>query len=129
MVVMDSPANGYRDIILPLAANYPIVAQAVSVVAALHLSDGASEFQRPAELAQMAIIRKLRHHAEMLPPGASLDVSTWATILILLVGETITGSNDFTHLLIMLKCIERCGMEGIASPAPIRQFFLQQTRM
>ncbi|KAH9203564.1 fungal-specific transcription factor domain-containing protein, partial [Leptodontidium sp. 2 PMI_412] len=129
MVVLDKQHNGYRDIILPLACECPIIQRAVSVVAAFHLSAQVPGLQESAQLGQLAIISKLRQDAGQLSPYRPFDISTWATILVLLAGETVTGGNDFVYLLEMLKYITQIGKVELGVSASIHQFLLGQTRM
>jgi hypothetical protein len=77
----------------------------------------------------MNIISRLRRDAAILPSNELFNVSTWATILVLLVGETITGGNDFVYLLEMLRCVTRNGGEGAGISSSVRQFLIQQTKM
>jgi hypothetical protein len=103
MVVYDTDNNGYRNLILPLAHHDSLVQRAVSVVSALHLSIQQPELRHNAEMGRTAILTRLRQDAMS---GSSRNVSTlstWATIIILLVGETVTGSPDFVHLFSMLR--------------------------
>lgn len=129
MVVLDTEFNGYRDIILPMACGDGVVQRAVSVVSAFHLAATLPELQLPADVGQMNIISRLRRDASVLPSNELFNVSTWATILVLLVGETVTGGNDFIYLLEMLRCVTQSSVDKIGISASVRQFFIQQTRM
>lgn len=129
MVVLDFVSNGYRNIILPLACEDSTVARAVSVVSAFHLSERLPHLKQAAESEQLAIISKLRQDSLKLEPGKLFNISTWATILILLVGETITGSDNYIYLLEMLMHMTQCTGFEHAVPASVRDFFMQQTKM
>ncbi|KAH8817330.1 hypothetical protein F5884DRAFT_779084 [Xylogone sp. PMI_703] len=129
MVVLDFISNGYRDIILPLACQDPVVGRAVSVVAAFHLSAKVPSLRQSAEAGQLAIISKLRRDSLQLKPHELFNISTWATILVLLVGETITGADNYRYLLEMLMHMVQCTGFEHAVPAAVRDFFVQQTKM
>jgi hypothetical protein len=129
MVVLDPQSNGYCDIILPIAYESPILQSAVSVVAAFHLSAEIPELQHAAEVGQMNIISRLRHDAASLPSNQVFNASTWATILVLLVGETITGGNDFVYLLEVLRCLTQGDGKEMGISPSTRRFLMQQTKM
>lgn len=129
MVVFDFAGNGYRDIILPLALQDEVLRKAVTVVATFHLSQKAPGLQASAMNGHRAIIEKLRIDALRLRPEEILTPYTWATILVLLVGETITGANNYIHLLEMLKCLKLSSSASQNVPAAARDFFLQQMKM
>jgi len=97
--------NGYRDLILPLAHSDPLVQRAVMVVSALHLGAQQDQLRQQAEMGRAAILARLRQDVMGGNVDDVLNVSTWATILILLVGETVTGSSDFVHLFSMLRSL------------------------
>lgn len=97
--------NGYRDLILPLAHEDPLVQRAVMVVSALHLGTQQQQLRQQAEMGRTAIIARLRQDVVRGNIADVLSVSTWATLLILLVGETVTGSSDFVHLFKMLRSL------------------------
>ncbi|KAH7017120.1 hypothetical protein EDB80DRAFT_565098, partial [Ilyonectria destructans] len=128
MVVFDSISNGYRDIILPLARQDGVLSRAVSVVAAFHLAEKAPELRDAAEAGHHAIVEKLRRDS-LLQPGQVFGPFTLATILVLLVGETITGADNYGYLLEMLACLTQCPETVMALPLELRQFFWQQVKM
>lgn len=105
MVVVDHHSNGYRNIMLPLASQDPLVQRAVSVVAALHLGANQSHLLRAAEEGRSAIIQRLRGDASSGQYDRVFSLSTWATIILLLVGETVTGGHEFVYLYSMLQSI------------------------
>ena len=129
MVVLDHNSNGYRDIILPLACQDEAVMRAVSVVAAHHLSKWVPAIRKSAVAGQMAVVSNLRRDAFQCPPSQIFNLSTWATILVLLVGETITGGDDFIYLLEMVTSLTEAEGVGDEITASVRQFFINQTRM
>ena len=97
--------NGYRDLILPLAHGDPLVQRAVMVVSALHLGNQQKQLRQQAEIGRATILARLRQDVMRGSVEDVLNVSTWATLLILLVGETVTGSSDFVHLFSMLRSL------------------------
>lgn len=129
MVVFDFHGNGYRDILLPLACEDELVGQAISVIAAFHLSQRAPQMRMAAEVGQHAILSKLFHDSLQLEPRRLFSLSTWATILVLLVGETITGANNYVHLLEILSNLAQSS-DSVQSLSPTtRGFIKEQTRM
>ncbi|KAL2207050.1 hypothetical protein CC79DRAFT_1341829 [Sarocladium strictum] len=128
-VTLDSFTNGYRDIILPLACQDQLVSRAVSVISAFHIVEQTPSIRPAVEVAHHSIIETLRHESQRRQPTNPFTPSTLATVLVLLAGETITGSNNFTYLLEMLTCIENS--EGFITSLPpgTRAFFRQQVRL
>ena len=105
MTIVNADSNGYRDLIIPLAHEDPLVERAVMVVSALHLSTQKKQLRQQAEMGRAAIIARLRQDVMRGSIENVLNVSTWATLVILLVGETVTGSPDFVHLFNMLRSL------------------------
>jgi hypothetical protein len=104
-IAQDVDSNGYRDLILPLAHEDPLVQRAVMVVSALHLGSQQKQLRQQAEMGRTAILARLREDVMRGNINDVLSVSTWATLLILLVGETVTGTPDFVHLFNMLRSL------------------------
>lgn len=129
MVVLDIFSNGYRDIILPLACQDEVLERAVSVVSAFHLAQKAPGLRPAAEAGHHAIVTKLRRDSFKLTPEQLFNPYTLATILVLLVGETITGADNYTYLLEMLNCLVQSPESIAALPQSLREFFLQQIKM
>lgn len=129
MVVVDHHSNGYRNILLPLASQDPLVQRAVLVVAALHLGTKQSNLLRAAEEGRFAIIQRLRRDAAYSLSENVFSISTWATIILLLVGETVTGGQEFVHLYPMLQSILRCSEHLISSCPDAGHFLVQQSGM
>jgi hypothetical protein len=105
MVVLDCFTNGYRYVILPLAYQDENLAQVVSVVSAFHIGQKDARLQLIAETGHQAIIEKLRQDSRGLNPEQLFSPYILATILVLLVGETITGADNYIYLLEMLNCL------------------------
>jgi hypothetical protein len=129
MVVLDSNSNGYRDVILPLACHDENLAQAVSVVSAFHLGQKDRRLQHVAETGHQAIVQKLRRDSLQLSPEQLFNPYILATILVLLVGETITGADNYTYLLEMLNCLTSYPDWITMLPPSLKEFFLQQIKM
>lgn len=85
---------------------------------------------RPAaEAGHLAIVEKLRRDSLQLDPGQLFNPFTLATILVLLVGETITGTSNYTYLLEMLGCLTQSPDFMASLPDGLRQFFQEQIKM
>ncbi|TPX09110.1 uncharacterized protein E0L32_001627 [Thyridium curvatum] len=129
MVVLDSVSNGYRHIILPLACQDQVLGRAVSVVAAFHLAQQAPDLAPIAEAGHRAVVEKLRRDSLELEPNQLFNPYTLATILVLLVGDTITGASNYRYLLEMLACLMRLPESVYMLPGSVRAFFMQQVKM
>ncbi|KAJ1327366.1 transcriptional activator protein UGA3 [Microdochium nivale] len=131
MVVIDGLENGYRKIILPMACNDDLLGRAVAVIASQHLGLSQPKAREAARHGRTVIIQKLRHDATVASPEAPqlvFNPSTWATLLILLVGEIVTGGPEFEHLFRMLAAAaQNCNLTEI--PPVLHDFLLKQTRM
>ncbi|KAJ5375253.1 hypothetical protein N7517_007259 [Penicillium concentricum] len=125
MVVLDQVSNGYRDILLPLACEDELVQCAVGVVAAQHLALNNPFYQSIADRGRAALISRLCR--DSTSPDRVFNTSTWATLIVLLVGETITGSSEYGHLLRTLMCLVQ-NADQIA-PSSACRFLSQQTHM
>ena len=125
MVVLDHISNGYRDIILPLACEDELVRRAVGIVAEQHLALQHPSYQSVADQGRTSLISRLCR--ESLSPGHVFNISTWATLIVLLVGETVTGSSEYGHLLRTLPCLVR--NIGQIAPSLAHNFLVQQTHM
>ena len=128
MVVLDFNENGYRQIILPLACEDELVGQAVSVISAFHLSSQVPSMHMAAERGQAAILSRLRDQSLNLSPDSLFSISTWVTILVLLVGDTITGSNNYVYLLQLLSRLAQLSATASLPPAT-KAFIMEQTKM
>lgn len=127
MVVLDNISNGYREILLPLACHDELLQQSICAVAAQHLALRQPSFRRFAESGRAAIISRLRHDAFQEPTDRLFNASTWATLIVLLVGETVTASPEYAHLLQMLICMAS-NMPNMAMGS-VSRFLTQQTHM
>lgn len=102
MVVLDTVPNRYPDIILPMALDDEVLRRAIGVVAAQHMGRQRPEIKDAAEAGRIAIISRLRTDAMSASASEVFNHYTWATLIVLLVGETVTGSSDYTFLVQML---------------------------
>lgn len=126
MVVLDI-ANGYREVLLPMACEDELLQRAIGVVAAQHLAIHQPRYQQVADEGRAAVISRLRRDSLWTSPERVFNVSTWATLIVLLVGETITGSSEYGYLLQSLLCLA----QNIAriEPSAAHHFLTQQTHM
>lgn len=88
MVILDKVSNGYREFILPMALQDEVLCRAVAVVATQHLSQGQPALELAAEKGRTAVISRLRRDASLA--SQVFNEFTWATLIVLLVGETVT---------------------------------------
>lgn len=126
MVVLDGKFNGYRDLILPLACEDDLVKGAVSVVSMYHLAPGRPELQYHADSGLQSIIRQLLERTSQLENA--LDLSAWATIIVLLVGETITGGSNLPFLFRILQHLSEANTK-LGQESVMHSFLQEQTRM
>ncbi|RAK90748.1 C6 zinc finger domain protein [Aspergillus costaricaensis CBS 115574] len=126
MVVLDI-SNGYRDIILPMALEDNLLQQAVAVVAAQHLGSRHPSCRAATESRRSAIISRLRRDSQVGSPDLVFNPSTWATLIVLLVGETVTGSSEYSHLLRTLLTLAQ-NMKSVGN-TELRDFLTKQTDM
>lgn len=128
MVIVDTASNGYREIILPMALEDEVLRRAVGVVAAQHLSRERPDIQHAAEAGRAAIISRLRNHAASATPEQVFNKFTWATLVVLLVGETVTGSADYTFLVQMLLCLST-NRRAECQRSPVTRFLQISTNL
>ena len=123
MVVLDGEFNGYRNKILPLACEDPLVGAAVSVVAMYHLTPLQRHLQNPADLGFQNIIRHLHQRSKQT---GGLDISAWTAVIVLLTGETVIGGTNLPYLFKMLEHLARA---NTPSDSDMYTFLSEQTRM
>ena len=129
MVAFDHSANGYRHFILPTAVHDDLVKRAVCVVSAFHLSPNQGRLNHTAEAGRAAIIASLRFNVASGGDHEVFNYSTLTTLLVLLVGETVTGSSEFAYIFNMLVAILEDGRAISDAPSGAREFLIQQSRM
>lgn len=129
MVVLDFQGNAYRQMVLPLATQDPMVSQAVSVVSAFHLAQVVPSLRMKAEVNQQRVLSRLRQSALNPNPDQFFKLSNWVTILILLVGDTITGSTNYVYLLDLLLQLSQAALSDKSLPEHVKKFVKQQTHM
>ena len=130
MVVLDTRAvpNGYREMILPMALEDDVLRRAVGVVAAQRLSRERPELKDAAEAGRTAIISRLRRESLCSPAEQVFSKYTWATLIVLLVGETVTGNAEFSFMVQMLLCISM-NSRASSEDSDVTRFLQAQTNM
>jgi hypothetical protein len=121
MLLVDDSSNGYRHVLLPLAVEDPVIQRAVCVASMFHLSIQQPELKLIAEAGRAVIIAKLQ---QMAAVGNVFTLSTWTTILLLLVGELVNGSDDVLTLYRMLMSF--LGARGSNTDLSSISLFLRQ---
>lgn len=129
MVVLDYRSNGYRSVLLPLACQSDMVNQAVSVVSAFHLSQEQPELRMEAETRQQKILTTLRQSSSVAKQSSLFSITSWATILTLLVGDTMTGSSNYIKLLDLLSHLSQACAQDETLSADTKKFIAEQTQM
>ena len=107
MVVFDDDTNGYRPLVLPMALEDDLLRRAVAIVAAQHLNRQQPELQGAAGAGRTAVISCLRNDSLQQSADKEFNKLTWATLMVLLVGEKVTGSADcrfFVHMVLSGIC-------------------------
>ncbi|RMZ75986.1 hypothetical protein DV738_g5174, partial [Chaetothyriales sp. CBS 135597] len=127
MLIIDGQHNGYRNLILPLALNDQLVQQAVSSIAGLHMWRNRPDVCYQADASRAQVIHKLKE-ASMVPQANKVfTLSTWMTLLVLLLGELALGGDHYIYLLRMMRSMRAHGIHD-TSPE-IMQFLHRQTDM
>ena len=130
MVIVDMENNnGYRDLILPFAFQDPLLQRAVSVVSALHLSHWRPELLELAAVGRTAVLDRLRKDAMAGDTSKVFSLSTWATLVVLLVGETITGTVEFVYLYGMLDSLMKAKDSRDHGSGTVGAFLVNQSHM
>lgn len=124
MLMYDDEANGYRHQILPLAHGDPVVERAVCISAAFHLARSMPELRLPAETGRAAVISKLSQTA-----ATDLSDSTWATILLLIVADLVTGHEQVMTLCKMLVAFMGARKQQPSLSTPLGDFLHSQSRL
>ena len=127
MVVFDNGFNGYRDVLLQLAFTDDLVQRAVCVCSAFYLGLQNPALYEIAEKGRSAIITALSD--QMVSRQPVFNMSTVATVLLLLVGETVTGSDEFSPLYKMLAALAQRNDTFEGATVTSRSFFQQQIKM
>jgi hypothetical protein len=124
MILVDGLSNGYRYHILPLAMEDATVQRAVCVASAFHLSVQRPELRLPAEAGRAVVIKKLKDKATT---EEVFSIRTLATIILLFVGELITGSHDIiTSYRMLMSFVSAKGID--LDNSPLSLFLDQQSR-
>ncbi|KAK7413744.1 hypothetical protein QQX98_007387 [Neonectria punicea] len=125
MLLFNNASNGYRRHVLPFAASNRLVQRAVCVAAAFHLLPRRPELRAPAEQGRAAIIQRLREDGLSAP---ALDDATWATILLLIVGDLVRGDEQVMILYHMLDAFVRA-RGGVEPTSQLARFLNSQSRL
>ncbi|KAL6245739.1 hypothetical protein RBB50_006892 [Rhinocladiella similis] len=126
MVIVDTERNGYRAVIIPLAVTDALVQTAVSSTAASHLGQRDPKLRNEADSERIKVIQMLKSAASFRECSQEVfSVSTWATLLVLLVGEMITGRDDYRYLVRMIGLIRTKGVNDVGPET--RAFLETQT--
>ena len=127
MVILDDEHNGYRNNILPIAVYDDLVQQAVCSVSAYALWHDNPILRASADNARSRVIQTLKNASMQSNNDRVFSVSTWVTLLVLLVGELILGGDHYAYLLRMM-CVLRAN--GVPKGGPdIVKFLQRQTNM
>jgi hypothetical protein len=126
MVVVDSDGNGYRHLLLPLAHTDELVRNAIRVTALDFLASNDDTLRHRSERATQGILSELRARASS--EQDLIDVSAWATVILLLTAEIITGGSSFPRLFTMLQHLRAANMANNNS-SDLHGFLTAQTEM
>ncbi|KAI7316608.1 hypothetical protein KC315_g10696 [Hortaea werneckii] len=130
MVTFDRGNNGYRNIILPLAHQDELVQRAVCVVSAFHIGRQDPSLYNMAETGRTAIIAKLSQSARNNENSKEVfNLPTLVTLLVLLVGEMVTGSTEFNHLFSMMSALLQGSNILQETSSSVEAFLRQQVHM
>ncbi|KAG2420475.1 hypothetical protein HFD88_000087 [Aspergillus terreus] len=127
MVILDNVSNGYRELLLPMACHDEVLQHAIAAVASQHIAGRYPAMRPAAESERAAVISRLRRDSLQPSPDRVFNASTWATLIVLLVGETITGSSEYSYLLHTLMCLAQ-NISQVEHTAA-NSFLMQQTHM
>ncbi|KAL9471006.1 hypothetical protein ACSS6W_008947 [Trichoderma asperelloides] len=127
MVVLDSKNNGYRNLILPFAVQDKLVRQAVMSIAGLQFARTCPEMHPAAELSRAQVIKQLMQSSISSAPEQVFNISSWMTVLVLLIGELALGGDHYSYLLRMMCSIKD---HGVVDPNPeLVRFLTLETNM
>lgn len=131
MVVMDKPDNGYRQFLLPLATRDPKVMAAVKACTAAHVAERDPALADDAQRCHATAVQLLVRHSKEVPFCRDTDHSAAAALLVLLVGQMISGGTDFPFLhRMLLSWVQVAGGEDVLrSSGDYTYFLLQQILM
>ena len=128
MILLDNELNGYRQYILPMACENEVLRRAVSVAATAHLSPNIPELDAPGKAGRSAIITKLVKDASEGPSSQLSGETIWATIILLLVSDLVTGSEDFSISYRMLVSFTQAKKDSLKD-SPLKDFLMEQTEL
>lgn len=125
MVILDGQHNGYRNFILPLAARNSMVQKAVSSVSGFHLWRNNPELRATADISRAEVIQQMKMTSVASNAEQVLSASTWATLLVLLIGELILGGDHHVFLLRMMCSLRASGIRE--NNSDLLEFLHRQT--
>jgi hypothetical protein len=128
MVILDTTENGFREHLLRMAVEDELLRRAVGVVAAQHLARERPHIRNAAEAERLAIISRLRENSMSATADQVFNEYTWATLIVLLVGETVTGSEEYSFLVGMLLTLSANSKTENRDPMA-KRFFRSTTNM
>lgn len=128
MVILDTTSNGYRELLLRMAFEDEVLRRAVGAVAAQHRARERPQIRDAAEAERAAIISRLRTDSMSATADQVFNQYTWATLIVLLVGETVTGSEDYSFLVGMLLTLSANSKTESEDPMA-RRFLRSATNM
>jgi hypothetical protein len=127
MVILDGKNNGYRNLILPFAVQDELVRQAVSSIVCFQLARTCPDMHRAAEVSRAQVIKRLKQSSIASAADQVFNISSWMTVLVLLIGELARGGDHYSYLLRMMRSIKR---HGVVDPNPeLVRFLTLQTDM
>lgn len=126
MLILDGKHNGYRNLILPIALEDRMVRQAVCSVVGLHIWRSNPDLYALASESRAKVIQQLKEASNQLATDRVFSISTWVTLMVLLLGELVLGGDHYTYLLRMMCSMKARSIDGNAE---ILGFLSRQTDM
>ena len=93
--------------------------------AGLHLWRDDPIVSSAANLSRAKVIHTLKQASTNSDTNSVFNVSTWVTLLVLLVGELVLGGDQYIYLLRMMCTLRTNGIDGITTDTT--QFLERQT--
>ncbi|KAK5400828.1 hypothetical protein LTR06_011212 [Exophiala xenobiotica] len=129
MVLLDSDLNGYRSVLLQFACEDDLVRCAIMTASLYHKSVHQPGLRSKADAYYMNIIQRLRRQAgDVHGHDGALKVSTWATVVLLLVVENVSGGTNMPQVFRMLRYVADSNVPQ-AHTSALSTFLKQQTNM
>lgn len=129
MVLLDSDFNGYRSVLLPFACEDDLVRCTIMTASLYHKSVHQPGLRNKADVYYMNIIQRLRRQAgDVHGHDGALKLSTWATVVLLLVVENVSGGTNMPQVFRMLRYVADSNVPQ-AHSSTLSTFLKQQTNM